>query len=198
MNRTFRFLLLLFCLGLLLSACGSWDWSLHYSKKVTDGPWDIALYPEGGEAFAAAYVWDGTDEGRRVVIPDTVEGCTVFKLGGYYGRGLPMPFYIAVPADDTEPAGTGDETAPVRKERTAELLFTIVMGPNLTEIQNIRDSSDFLVDEEDGTRVTYHPVFVFEVDPQNPVFHTDEQGRLYNRKNVLITDFPYPSGPQTP
>ena len=189
-------LLLSFVLLAGLSACGSWDWSLNYSKKVEEGGFDIALNPEGNAAFAAACAWDGTDEGRRIVIPDVVQGCTVFKLGGYFGRGLPMPFYVAVPADQTEPAPTnesGEPTGETKAERTEEILFTLVIGPYLEEIANVRESWDFTVDEADGTRVTYHPVFAFEVDEKNPTFYAKD-GKLYlKRGNVLVTDFEYPA-----
>lgn len=189
-------ILLAAAMVLTLGACGSWDWSLNYSKKVEEGGFDIALNPEGKTAFAAACAWDGTDEGRRIVIPDVVEGCTVFKLGGYFGRGLPMPFYVAVPADQTEPAPTnesGEPTGETKAVRTEEILFTLVIGPYLEEIANVRESWDFTVDEEDGTRVTYHPVFAFEVDEKNPTFYAKD-GKLYlKRSSALVTDFEYPA-----
>ena len=178
-----------------LAGCGL-DWSLKYSKKVKADGFDIALNPEGKQAFAAACAWDGTDEGRRIVIPDVVEGCTVFKLGGYFGRGLPMPFYVATPVDQTEPAPTnesGEPTGETKAARTEEILFTLVFGPYLEEIANVRESWDFTVDEEDGTRVTYHPVFAFEVDEKNPKFYAKD-GKLYlKRGDVLVTDFEYPA-----
>ena len=96
MKRLIMLLLAVFAV-LSVTACGSWDWSLHYDKTYKAGGFDFGLNTEGKEAFAAAYVWDGTEEGRRIVIPDEVEGCTVFKLGGFYGRGLPMPFYVVTP-----------------------------------------------------------------------------------------------------
>ena len=193
MIRSLRLLLPVFLLCALLSACRRGDWSLDYSKTAKVGAWDVALDPDGKKAFAAAYVWDGSEEGRRVVVPDEVEGCIVYTLGGYFGRGLPMPFYVFMPLSETETDGSGEETATPREERTEELVFTLVLGPYLENIRNIRESEDFAVDKEDGTRVIYHPVFLFEVDEKNPVYHTDDRGRLYSNKNVLITDFEYPS-----
>ena len=184
---TALFLIIVTALG--LCACSSWDWSLKYSKTVHEGGFDIALNPEGKEAFAAAYGWDGSDEGRRIVIPDSVQGCTVFKLGGYFGRGLPMPFYIAMPVDPSESAiPAGEEGGP----RTEEILFTIVIGPGLTEIANVRESADYFASGKDGTMTVYHPVFAFEVDEKNPAFYAKD-GKLYQKRgDVLVTDFEYP------
>lgn len=183
------------CLILLTASCSSWDWSLKYSKTAKVDNMEFALNPEGKEAFVAACVWDGTEEGRRFVIPDTVEGCTVFKMGGYFGRGLPMPFYIAAESDEMPTAaGESGENAegaePVIVE--AQFLFTIVIGQYLTEISNVRDPSDFLRVLEDGTVILFHPVFAFEVDEKNPAFYA-KNGRLYaKRGDTLVTDFPYP------
>ena len=188
MTRLITLLLAVFAV-LSVTACGSWDWSLHYDKTYKAGGFDFGLNTEGKEAFAAAYVWDGTEEGRRIVIPDEVEGCTVFKLGGFYGRGLPMPFYVAVPAD---PHIFFPESEKETPERTEEFLFTIVLGPNLAEIANVRESADWLAYEDDGTLVQYHPVFAFEVDEKNPAFYAKD-GKLYTKRGVLVTDFEYPA-----
>ena len=44
-----------------------------------------------------SYMWDGDESHMDIVIPDEYDSRTIKKLGGYYGRGLPLPFYI----DDT-------------------------------------------------------------------------------------------------
>ena len=228
--KTLPFLLLAACLMLTASSCSRWDWSLKYSRTAQEKNMEFGLNPEGKEAFVAACLWDGTEEGRRFVIPDTVEGCTVFKMGGYFGRGLPMPFYIAAESDElptaaatngkteeaagssegTEPAGSTESGAAAGTTEAAgtpettgtpetviieeEFLYTIVLGPYLSEISNVMDSSDFLRVQEDGTVILYHPVFAFEVDEKNPAFYA-EDGKLYMKKgNVLVTDFNYPSG----
>lgn len=112
-KRTLPVLLLAACLILVAASCSSWDWSLKYSKTAQVGNMEFGLNPEGKEAFVAVCLWDGTEEGRRFVIPDTVEGCTVFKMGGYFGRGLPMPFYIAAESDElptAAAAGSGESS----------------------------------------------------------------------------------------
>ncbi len=182
-------ILLILLMMVSLSSCVG-DWSLNYSDTVTTDGWDIALDRDGKMAFAAAYVWDGSEEGRRIRIPDIVEGCTVFKLGGYFGRGLPMPFSVVMPAGPRESViPAGEEGAP----KSEELLFTLVIGPYLEEIANLRDSSDYFALEADGTQVIYHPVFAFEVDENNPVFYAKD-GKLYlKRGDELVSDFEYPS-----
>lgn len=188
MKRLIMLLLAVFAV-LFVTACGSWDWSLHYDKTYKAGGFDFGLNTEGKEAFAAAYVWDGTEEGRRIVIPDEAEGCTVFKLGGFYGRGLPMPFYVAFPTEPEESVIPPGEEGGLRTE---EILFTIVFGPNLTEIGNVRESEDWFAYGEDGTPVLYHPVFAFEVDEKNPAFYAKD-GKLYTKRGALVTDFEYPA-----
>ncbi len=189
MKRLIAFLLAAVT-ALAAASCSSWDWSLHYDKTCKAGGFDFGLDTGGKQAFAAAYGWDGTDEGRRIVIPDEVEDCTVFKLGGFYGRGLPMPFYVAVPSDPEESFVPAGEEGGPRKE---EILFTLVFGPNLTEIANVRESGDFIAYAEDGTPVLYHPVFAFEVDGKNPAFYAKD-GKLYRKRGgALVTDFEYPA-----
>ena len=182
--------------GLILisAACGG-DWSLKYDRTLEQGGFEFGLDTQGAKAFAASYLWDGSDAGRRITVPDTVEGCTVFKLGGYYGRGLPMPFCIVVPADETAPSVKGESKAAEAETpgRTEEVLFTLVFGPYLTKIENIRESADYAVYEADGTRVTYHPVFAFEVDEKNPAFYAKDRKLYRKQSGELVTDFEYPA-----
>ncbi len=211
MIKSLPVLLLSVCLVLTAASCSSWDWSLKYSKTTEENNMHFGMDPKGKKAYVAACFWDGTEEGRRFVIPDTVEGCTVFKLGGFYGRGLPMPFFIHAASDELPTAADegGESTEiPERAEsavgtedaessgiviRDEEFLFTIVFGEYLTEISDVRESSDFVRLQEDGTAVRFHPVFAFEVDEKNPAFYA-EDGRLYRKgSRVLVTIFDYPS-----
>lgn len=176
---------MLLALSFILSACG--DWSLNYSRITEYGGWEIALDPEGGNAFAASFRWDGSEEGKRIVVPDEVEGCPVFKLGGYYGRGLPMPFGIAMPYSTY-----GEADPQKRKDPEEETVFTLVIGKNLQEIQNVADFPDYIrVDEKTGEEKICRVAFRVEADEENPCFYVKEN-RLYRRSDgSLVAELPY-------
>ena len=41
-----------------------------------------------------------SEEGRRIE-PTSIVGCKVIKYGGYFGRGLPCPFYLGIEGEST-------------------------------------------------------------------------------------------------
>ena len=122
---------LLMIISIFLTSCG--DWSLSYSEQAEYEGWSAALDMDHHRAFVSGYVWDGdmSEDGRRIVIPETVEGCTVKKLGGYFGRGLPMPFQVATPNAGTE----GKEV--INPEDPKPLVFTLVVNESLNEVENV-------------------------------------------------------------
>ena len=185
-NRIFpsvRAFLILLMFPVFLTSCG--DWSLSYSETAKYEGWDIALDKDHSRAFAAAYRWDGdmSEEGRRVVIPETVEGCTVKKLGGYFGRGLPMPFSLSYYSENP------DGTLPVLNEEDPEpLVFTLVVNRSLSEIENVRmgegtdgNTPDRLYRKEEGGLRLYEIYWRAEADEGNQDFYV-KNGRLYGKK----------------
>lgn len=65
-----------------------------YEYKGTEGNFKYAYSEE--DAFIYEYVWDGTDEGMTIEIPDSIGGKPVTAVGGYYGRGLPLDFQVNI------------------------------------------------------------------------------------------------------
>ena len=193
-NRIFpsvRTFLIFLMLLIFLTSCG--DWSLSYSTTTKYEGWDIALDKDHSRAFAASYEWDGdmSEEGRRVVIPETVDGCTVKKLGGYFGRGLPMPFGLSYRSENP------DGTLPVLNEEAPEpLVFTLVINRSLSEIENVRlgqgsdgNGPDRLYRKEEGGLRLYEIYWRAEADEENPDFYVKE-GRLYGKKgDTPVNDF---------
>ena len=148
--------------------------------------------PDHHRAFVSTYVWEGdtSEEGRRIVIPEMVEDCKVMKLGGYFGRGLPMPFSVVTPAL------TGEEGEIIDPEDPRPLVFTLVVNKSLEKIDNVRiaSSNDAAPDRiylqtEDGKLYTYDIYWRAEVDPENKTFYAKD-GKLYLKSgNSLVTAF---------
>ena len=81
--------ILVLCIMLLCLLCGC---SLDYSKQADDGCFSYAYGKKS--AFVSEYRWDGTEEGLTVNIPESYKGLPVVSVGGFFGRGLPMPFTL--------------------------------------------------------------------------------------------------------
>ena len=186
MKKTLKLLLFVLFL-LLLSGCG--DWSLQYSETTVSGKWEAALARNEKKAFVYAYHWDGdlSEEGRVVTVPDEVEGLRILKLGGYYGRGLPMPFTVLTPYPAALPEG---ETA-VNEKDPEPCVFTLRLGPELREIENVGWPAVFYV-ERDGEYVLMAACFYVEADPANKHFYS-EDGILYRRSDgAKVEEIDYP------
>ena len=178
-------------LCLLLCACG--DWSLNYDKTGTSGSWDVAYDTDRKKAFVSAYSWDGSEEGKIITVPDEIEGYRVIKIGGYFGRGLPMPFSVQIYSDqfgkDGYSAQKPDPSLFDKPLRIVELPFTLRLGDNIEKIDNVAYTGYYLDEIEDAIIAT-HPVFYVEVSEGNRSFYS-ENGRLYKRNGGLITDLDY-------
>ncbi|MCR4793253.1 MAG: hypothetical protein K5871_10910 [Lachnospiraceae bacterium] len=170
MKRIYRMIPVLIIL-LLFGGCTS---SLDYSETVNEGPWTAALYREGGEAFVTGYEWDGTEEGLRIE-PNEVEGCLVTRYGGYFGRGLPMPFSISV--SDSVFVNASEIPADADVE---DVTFTMVITNTIYDVF-INDLEGFFCLEDENGNLSYYRLLVdVELDPDNAAFYMEE-GRLYER-----------------
>ena len=172
MGKLCRIIPILVCL-LLFGGC---TLSLCYSEMVTEGPWSAALYRDGKEAFVYEYEWDGTEEGLRIE-PDEVEGCVVTRYGGFYGRGLPMPFYIIIP--DSVCVRESDIPADAHVE---DLTFTMVISKNIIEVYTGDLECFFYLEDEDGNVSYYRLLVDVELDPDNTDLYMKD-GRLYEKNH---------------
>ena len=170
MKRISRIIPLLISL-LLFGGC---TMALCYSETVTEGPWTAALYREGNEAFVSEYKWDGTEEGLRIE-PGEVEGCLVTRYGGFFGRGLPMPFYITIP--DAVSVSESDIPGDVPVE---DLTFTMVISKTIIEVYTGDLEGFFYLEDEDGNLNYYRLLVDVELDPDNTSFYLKD-GRLYEK-----------------
>lgn len=86
-----KLLVLILCLSALFTACGC---SLEYTYTADEGAFSFACGSKN--AFVTEYRWDGTEEGLAVVIPAEYNGLKIVSVGGFFGRGLPMPFDVDI------------------------------------------------------------------------------------------------------
>jgi hypothetical protein len=170
MRRIYRIIPVL----MLLFLIGGCTFALCYSEMVTEGSWSAALYRDGKEAFVYKYEWDGTEEGLRIE-PDEVEGCLVTRYGGFYGRGLPMAFYITIP--DAEVVSESDIPADAHVD---DLTFTMVISKNIIEIYAGDLERFFYLEDEDGNVSYYRLLVDVELDPDNTSFYMKDD-RLYEK-----------------
>ncbi len=148
--------------------------ALCYSETVTEGPWTAALYRDGNEAFVSEYVWDGTEEGLRIE-PDEVEGCTVTRYGGFFGRGLPMPFSIIIP----DSVSVKESEIPADAE-VEDITFTMVISERILEVYVNDLERFFCLEDEDGNLSYYRLLVDVELDPNNTDLYLKD-GRLYEK-----------------
>ena len=154
------------------------------------------------KAFAGAYVWDGEDETRTILVPERTHGVKITALGGYVDRGVPTPFCVVFP-EEYQSYGEGvlgDRATyeSVRKEKEAagvacnlqEIEFTVELGRYVKTA--VLTADKYCVRRETDGSVTFtHPVYYFICDEANKTFYS-EDGRLYERgTGALVTDYAY-------
>lgn len=132
--------------------------ALSFSDTADNGEFKYAMSDK--EAFVTVYHWDGTEEGKKIDIPAQIDGKKVVSVGGFFGRGLPMPFQIdtAEAFDDIPgewlnqlPEGkTADETIP--------LVFTVNV-PSGIEIKNYNVFTNY--NSNDGKITAYEEQMIF-------------------------------------
>ena len=139
-----------------------------------------------GEAFAASYRWDGSEETMDFTVPDTVFGYRVTALGGYVGRGAPYAFTVELPESFGHTRESfGEDLWDYAREKypnaeVVELPFTVHIGKNLEEIREELFGSYYGVTPE-GQEVLYHVTLTVDCDPENKTFYS-ENGVLYDRE----------------
>ena len=154
--------------------------SLDYSETASEGAWKASLYPEGKDAFATSFTWDGTEEGLRIE-PGEIAGCTITRYGGYFGRGLPEPFFLVIPD-----ANYVNESEIPKDAEVTDLKFTLVVDEKITDIF-CADITGFFYREEDGSQKYYKIMIDVELDPDNRYFMMKE-GRLYKKKGEALIE----------
>lgn len=146
----------------------------------------VGCNPDTGRAFLGVYHWDGQEETMDIPLPDEVFDCRVTALGGYFGRGVPVPFTVELPESlGRVQEGFGEELWEDALEanpdaEVVELRFTAHVGRNPRKVELAR-VTNVRVETPDGREVLYHITLSVNCDPRNRKFYS-ENGVLYDRK----------------
>lgn len=186
-----RLIAFIFAILVLFSFCGCElleDLSLLYVGSVYVDNLHICINETADCCFAGSYTCNEYTYGMEITIPDEYEGKPIKHIGGYYGRGVPTPFYF-----DISSASTNDmvySTVDEAQYEVMDLPYVLNIGKNVDTIVYVVNRYYPNI-EEDGSVVFYHPVVSINCSEENKHFYS-ENGKLYNRKTQeLVEDFYY-------
>lgn len=180
----------------LLSGC-----SLSYNLDK-NGNMDIGYSKQDKEAFIA-HVYVDLDTEIDIVLPDTYKNCTVTKLGGYIGRGVPCPFEIIYKVEDENIVDKfsieNDYLEEYSKKwssyETITITCNVKLPKNLKKLYYMHVDDLYVVkykDEDNKIKVkVYKTIFKFEIDKDNKLFYTKDGKLYYKLKDELVTKFIY-------
>ena len=166
------------CIALLFTGCGGC--SLNYSVTDADGL-TIGYSRLDGNAFVGCVTCAA--EQTEIVIPDAYNGLPVTNLGGYFGRGVPTPFYIEPPIAEENVFCTDNseitESGALPSAKVLNLRYTLKIGKNIKDAAFVR-MPVWVAEHDDGTVTVYRPLVYIEVDAGNRVFYA-ENGVMYRK-----------------
>ncbi len=192
------FVVLTFILMFSLCGCGE-GLSLLYTETVQTDDLFIGINKTANCCYVGAI--DANDSDTDITIPDTYNDIPITRIGGYYGRGVPTPFYIDiyegyVNAEEGSEY-TGVICGPIDEyefdiEYTVEdIQFTLNLGKNIEVIEYADMNLYYPHTNDDGSITFYHPVVYINCSEENEHFYSKD-GMLYDKTNdELITDFSY-------
>lgn len=176
-------LILIFVLLCFLGCAKVFDASIFYDTRDTADGFSIVINEKAKCCYAAGYVLT-EESARNIVIPEMHSGYPVTQLGGYYGRGVADPFYIALAENQSVVEGGMLENAEI-----IEVRFNLYISKNISEINGIADLYTLDVNEE-GEKIAYHPTVYVICDEENEHFYS-ENGKLYTKDGTLTEGFAY-------
>ncbi len=119
----------LVCILILILTCGC---STDFSQQAEEGDFSFAYGKKS--AFVTEYRWDGTEEGKTILIPASYNDLKVVSVGGFFGRGLAMPFSVDISGFfGADVQWVEPDDAFGSPEETVELNFTLVLPEGLDE-----------------------------------------------------------------
>ncbi len=190
-----RLLAFIFALIVMFSFCGcDFDGMCYfYTDNVIVDNLNICINDKTNCCLAGWYECNGYTEEMEITIPDEYDNKPVKRIGGYVGRGVPVPFCINM----SNMYNSSDEayyfvetTVDEAKCTVVDLPFVLNLGKNIDTIVYV-ENRYYPNIEQDGSVVYYHPVVSINCSEENETF-CSENGRLYNKKTQeLIEDFDY-------
>lgn len=155
------------------------------TETVQDGDFEYGHSKFPGEYFPVTYSWDGSEENMNIYIPDEYEGKKITKVGGYLGRGVPMPFSICMPQEYDIPneddlAFCTEEEELVKDKEYDTYTFTIHLGSDIKEYYGTEDT--YVGREDDNKQdIIYKIEYRYDVDKGNPYLEVVD-GKLCQKK----------------
>lgn len=143
---------------------------------------------------------EGEDYDREIVIPDSYDGIEIRELGGFLGRGVPLPFYVEHsdnPVIDklTEESENQYSSAFANLEERETVFdeviyddFVLKIGKQIENINSVCGVSVFEL--QDGSCTAYCTRFYVVCDEENPSFYSRD-GVLYNKDGTVFSGFVY-------
>lgn len=145
-------------------------------------------------AAVSGYVWDGDPEKTDIVIPEKYGKQKIKCLGGYWGKGLPSPFfidcssYLGIKSDVDETVGslTGSMDPSMIEAGTKVVYtdFTIHLSKYIEKIYARADATVYTVR---GEKTAYCPRVSIICDEDNTTFYS-KNGKLYYRQDDTLAD----------
>ncbi len=194
-------IVLLVCLIICLLDDSFEGTSMLYSDIVEKDGFYIAINKTANCCFVGNYNCTEYTENLEITIPDDYDGIPIKRIGGYYGRGVPTPFYISL-ADlyMNAPEGSRYNTIfngdinefEIPEEYVVEgVVFNLNIGKNIEVIKLVAMYENYPHINDDGSIVFYRPVVNINCSDENKHFYSKD-GKLYNKKtDELISGFAY-------
>ena len=169
--------------------------SLLYTSSETVGQFMFATNYISGEVFVATAEEFSYPRESEITVPDTYKGYPVTRLGGYFGRGLPMPFLIDPYFEKIIFDGMytySEASLPEIEEpyHIEKVVFDLNIGKNLQTIHNVMIFY-YSNTNADGSITLYLPVVRVHCSEENEHFYSSDGKLYYKGTNELVTNFAY-------
>ena len=172
-----------------------------YQNDAIDN-FDIGYSDVLNEAFVSSYNWDGTDETKKIVIPEEYDGIKINALGGYYGRGVPCAFGVDLPdsylndlCDEVNQWFCSDIYEDVESVDTIYLNFDLHISKNIEQITehtlNCFYEGTYFDGEDYHSKIIVVLLYNITCDEGNKTFYAKDGKLFYRQNDELVSDILY-------
>ena len=172
-----------------------------YQNDAIDN-FDIGYSDVLNEAFVSSYNWDGTDETKKIVIPEEYDGIKINALGGYYGRGVPCAFGVDLPdsylndlCDEVNQWFCSDIYEDVESVDTIYLNFDLHISKNIKQITehtlNCFYEGTYFDGEDYHSKIIVVLLYNITCDEGNKTFYAKDGKLFYRQNDELVSDILY-------
>ena len=172
-----------------------------YQNDAIDN-FDIGYSDVLNEAFVSSYNWDGTDETKKIVIPEEYDGIKINALGGYYGRGVPCAFGVDLPdsylndlCDEVNQWVCSDIYEDVESVDTIHLNFDLHISKNIEQITehtlNCFYEGTYFDGEDYHSKIIVVLLYNITCDKGNKTFYAKDGKLFYRQNDELVSDILY-------